>query len=201
MNRNSRRRRTTRSWCWRWRRNPLRRHSDVVEAWIVLSLWTLALVGGVLAGWAVAAAVDRTFADRRAGVHAVSAELTENAADGTFVPAGHDAGRMWVTVRWTAADGSVHTGRATAKPTATAGSRVQVWANRSELLVAAPPGKAESTFEAVAAGALVAQLTVAVVYGGGWLVRRRLLRQRLVEWDDEWRRVSPQWRNFSGGKG
>ncbi|MFK0160601.1 hypothetical protein ACIQVK_52260 [Streptomyces sp. NPDC090493] len=209
MNRNRRRQtarhnsrpRRSRLWFWRWRRSPLRRHSDLVEAWIVLALWVLALVGGALSGWGVAGAVDKTFADRRAAVHTVSAELTGDAADGTLVAAGYDFGKMRVTVRWKAADGSVHTGPAKVVPTATAGSRVQVWVNRSGLLVAEPPDKAESAFETVAAGALVAQLTVAVVYGGGWLVRRRLFGQRLAEWDEEWRRVGPQWRNFSGGKG
>ncbi|MFG3292916.1 hypothetical protein ACGF3G_29440 [Streptomyces sp. NPDC048179] len=195
------RRKTARSWFWRWRSNPLRRHSDVVEAWIVLGLWALALVGGVLSGWGADQAVDHTFAERRAEVHTVSARLTEDAADGTPITAGYDYGMTWVTVHWTAADGSVHTGRAKVSPTATAGSRVQVWANRGGQLVAAPPSRAESTFEAVATGALVGQLTATVVYGGGWLLRRRLLRQRLAEWDEEWRRVGPQWRNFSGGKG
>ncbi|MEU2879366.1 hypothetical protein ABZ651_24505, partial [Streptomyces sp. NPDC007070] len=30
---------------WRWRRNPLRRTSDVVEAWLLLVAWTLAVLG------------------------------------------------------------------------------------------------------------------------------------------------------------
>ncbi|MGW5653892.1 Rv1733c family protein [Streptomyces humi] len=195
------RRRRTGSWCWRWRSNPLRRRSDVVEAWIVLGLWGLALVGGVLAGWGVARTVDRTFAERRAEVRTVTARLTEDAADGTPVTAGYDVGLTWATVRWTAADGSVHTGRAKVVPSATAGTPVQVWASRGGRLVGAPASEAESALEAVAAGVLVGQSTSFVVYGGGLLVRRRLLSRRLAEWDDEWRRVGPQWRDFSGGKG
>ncbi|MEU2421069.1 hypothetical protein ABZ619_08500 [Streptomyces sp. NPDC007851] len=172
-----------------------------MEAWIVLGLWGLAVVGGVLSGWGAARAVDHTFAERRAEVHTVSARLTENAADGTPVTAGYDTGMTWVTVRWTAADGSIRTGRAQVVPTATAGSPVQVWANRAGQLVGAPASAVETTFEAVATGVLVGQLTVAVVYGAGTLVRRRLFHRRLAEWDDEWRRVGPQWRNFSDGKG
>lgn len=34
---------------WRWRRNPLRRHSDVVEAWTALIVAVLLLVGAPLA--------------------------------------------------------------------------------------------------------------------------------------------------------
>ncbi|QTE02425.1 hypothetical protein S1361_34155 [Streptomyces cyanogenus] len=26
---------------WRWRNNPLRRHGDVVEAWVVLAVWVI----------------------------------------------------------------------------------------------------------------------------------------------------------------
>ncbi|MYS43445.1 hypothetical protein GTY23_19820, partial [Streptomyces sp. SID5998] len=48
---------------WRWRRNPLRRTSDVVEAWILLVAWTLAVLGGLVAGLLTAGAVQQS-ADR-----------------------------------------------------------------------------------------------------------------------------------------
>ena len=34
----------TTTWLWRRRRNPLRRRTDVVEAWVVLALWVVPLV-------------------------------------------------------------------------------------------------------------------------------------------------------------
>ncbi|MER6084976.1 hypothetical protein [Streptomyces sp. NPDC001833] len=186
---------------WRWRRNPLRRHSDVVEAWVVLAVWTVTLVGGLLAGWWAGATVDHTFAERRAALHVVSAELTENAKSGTPVVAGYDVGKVWVTVRWTASDGSAHSGSAKAVPTATAGSRLQVWVDRGERVAAAPTSRSEATLDAVAAAALVAPLAATAVWGAGWGLRGRLMRRRLAEWDAEWREIGPQWRNFSGGKG
>jgi hypothetical protein len=42
---------------WRWRRNPLRRRSDVVEAWLLLAAWTIALVSGLIVGLLTADAV------------------------------------------------------------------------------------------------------------------------------------------------
>ncbi|MEV5952353.1 hypothetical protein AB0M11_01005 [Streptomyces sp. NPDC051987] len=186
---------------WRWRRNPLRRPSDVVEAWIVLAVWTVALLGGLLAGAAAGAAVHRDFAERRAAVHPVSARLTENAAAGSPVLTGYDVGKSWVTVRWTDAAGATRTGLAKALPTARAGSRVQVWVNAAERPVAAPPSRAEAACESLATAVLVSPLVATAVWGGGWLVRRRLMHRRLDEWDAEWRRIGPQWRNFSGGKG
>src|SRR5262245_57041990 len=46
-------------WLWRWRRNPLRRRSDALEAWIVLAVWSVTVIGGVLAGLAAAHSVER----------------------------------------------------------------------------------------------------------------------------------------------
>ncbi|MFF7468156.1 hypothetical protein [Streptomyces sp. NPDC008092] len=193
--------RVTRRLLWRWRHNPLRRHSDVVEAWIVLAVWTVALLGGLLAGAAAGAAVLQNVADRRAAVHPVSARLTEDAARGAPVLDSYDVGKSWVTVRWTGADGSPRTGLAKALPTAGAGSLLRIWVTRDERPAGPPPSRAEVTYECLASAALVAPLAATAVWGGGWLVRRQLMRRRLAEWDAEWRQVGPQWRNFSGGKG
>ncbi|MER7187385.1 hypothetical protein ABT404_49350 [Streptomyces hyaluromycini] len=201
MSRTRRVRVTRRRPLWRWRHNPLRRHSDVVEAWIVLAVWTVALLGGLLAGGAAGAAVHRSFADRRAATHSVSARLTENAAKGSPVFAGYDVGKSWVTVRWTAADGSTRTGLAKAPSTAKAGGRLQVWVNHGGQLVGPPPSGAEVACDSLATAFLVAPLVATAVWGGGWVVRRQLIRRRLAEWDAEWRQIGPQWRNFSGGKG
>ncbi|MPY40171.1 hypothetical protein FNH04_09685 [Streptomyces phyllanthi] len=35
---------------WRWRSNPLRRRDDVIEAWIVVAVWTVMVLGGALVG-------------------------------------------------------------------------------------------------------------------------------------------------------
>ncbi|MFF4833509.1 hypothetical protein [Streptomyces sp. NPDC001315] len=186
---------------WRWRRNPLRRHSDVVEAWIVLGTWILVLVGGAFAGLTAAQAVDSAFAARRAQVHAVSAVLTDDAARTPPAGTGYDDGRVWATVRWTDADGSVHQGRATVVPGAPAGTRLTVWTDPTGRVVAQPASTAEATLQAALTGILVASLTGATVWAGGWLVRTGLVRRRLAEWDEEWKRVGPGWENFSGGRG
>ncbi|MFD7475281.1 hypothetical protein ACFV8Z_24775 [Streptomyces sp. NPDC059837] len=186
---------------WRWRRNPLRRHSDVVEAWIVLAVWTVALLGGLVAGGAAGAAVGHTFAERRAALHMVPAELTQNAANGAPVVAGYDVGKVWVTVRWTYADGSAHTGLTKAVPTATTGSRLQVWVDHSDRVVGPPTSRGEAALDAAATAALVAPPVGTAAWGAGGILRSRLMRRRLAEWDAEWQQIGPQWRNFSDGKG
>lgn len=189
----------TRVRLWRWRRNPLRRASDLVEAWVVLATWILAVLGGACAGWAAAHSVDAGLAARRAQVHAVSAVLTDGAVRTAPDGSGYDDGRVWAVARWTGPDGSVHTDRAKVFPGAPAGTRVTVWADRAGRSVPPPASRAEGMLQTVLTGTLVAQVTGTAVWAGGWLVRGALVRRRLTEWDEEWKRVGPEWRNFSGG--
>ncbi|MEV5735950.1 MULTISPECIES: Rv1733c family protein [unclassified Streptomyces] len=191
----------TRDRLWRWRHNPLRRHSDVVEAWVVLVTWTLALLGAALGGWAAAHSVDATLTARRAHVHAVSAVLTDGAARTPAAGSGYDDGRVWATARWTGPDGKVHMDRAKVLPGAPAGSQVTVWTDPAGRAVPEPASAAETMLQTVLTGALVAQVAGTTVWAGGWLVRNALVRRRLAEWDEEWKRVGPEWRNYSGGRG
>ncbi|MGW4569429.1 Rv1733c family protein [Streptomyces sp. NPDC004561] len=186
---------------WRWRRNPLRRHSDVVEAWIVLATWVLVLVGGVLAGLMAAQAAASAFSARLAQIHSVSAVLTDQTAQTPTAGTGYDDGRIWATVRWTDPNGSVHTDRAKVFPGAPAGTHVTVWTNGAERVVSPPVNGASADLQAALTGFLVAPAAGAAVWSAGWLVRTRLIRRRMAEWDAEWKQIGPQWGNLSGGRG
>jgi hypothetical protein len=180
---------------WRWRRSPLRRRSDSVEAWVVLATWILALLGGLFAGRAAAAAMDDSLASRRAEVHPVSAVLTEEATeDSPAATYGTDSDRVWAKVRWTTADGSAHAGRARVEPPAAAGTRATVWTDRTGAPVPQPPTATEARLQADLAGVLVLLCTAALASACGWVIRRRLDRRRMAEWAAEWERVGPQWR-------
>ncbi|MCS0604895.1 hypothetical protein NX794_27310 [Streptomyces sp. LP11] len=183
---------------WRWRRNPLRRPSDMVEAWIVLATWVLVLLCGTLAGVLAARASDASFAERRAELRTVSAVLTDDAAKTPATGSGYDDGRVWAGVRWTGPDGAVHTDRAKVYPGAPAGSTITVWTNRSGRVVPAPVTGAAAGAQSALTGALVAPTAAAAVWGVGWIVRSRLIRRRLAEWDEEWKQIGPRWGNFSG---
>ncbi|MEU6776731.1 hypothetical protein [Streptomyces sp. NPDC046759] len=186
---------------WRWRRNPLRRHSDVVEAWIVLATWLLAVLGGAVAGLAAAHSAGSAFAARQAQVHAVSAVLTDGAARTPASGTGYDDGRVWTTVRWTDAHGTVHTERAKVLPGTPAGAQVTVWTNPAGRVVSAPLTGTAADLQAALTGALVAPSAGAAVWGVGWVVRARLIRRRMAEWDEEWKQIGPRWGNLSGGRG
>ena len=90
---------------WRWRANPLRRRSDVVEAWTVLCVVLLLALGapaaGVLVGrWAHADARAQATAER-AALDRVSAVIVEKAP--ASVPSAHDDKQptYWVRARGT----------------------------------------------------------------------------------------------------
>ncbi|MFC8434968.1 hypothetical protein [Streptomyces sp. NPDC057253] len=191
----TRRARAQRKLLWRWRRNPLRRRCDRVEAWIVLATWIVALAGGLLAGEAAGSAMEDDLATRRAAVHAVSAVLIED-ADGT--PAVTEDGigdTVHAKVRWTAADGSAHTGLTRTEPGRAKGSSVTVWIDRRGDLARAPLTAGEARLQSALAGVLVAVGTGAVAFGCGRLARLRLDRRRMRDWESEWERVAP-----SGGR-
>ncbi|MGV9498058.1 Rv1733c family protein [Streptomyces sp. NPDC003642] len=185
---------------WRWRSNPLRRRSDRVEAWIVLAGWVLAVLCGAVAALAAATAVDGSLSAQRAQTRAVPAVLTERAPRTPQVTTDGSGGdTVWATVRWTAPDGSPHTGRTEVEPDAAAGTRVTVWTDRAGRLAAAPLSPTESRFQAVGTGVLAGAGAGAVVWACGRLARLRLDRRRLQRWDAEWARVGPQWRKRMTG--
>lgn len=180
---------------WRWRRNALRRRSDLVEAWLLLATLVLALLGGAFAGLAAAGGVDGALDDRRERSRPVAAVLVENARDALPAPVTEEGdGGVWAKVRWTAPDGTARTGRAEVEPGSRAGAEVAVWNDSEGRLVSAPPEGAEAGFQIVMAGITVAIGTGGLVLLGGWLVRSRLRWRRLAEWEAEWRQVEPSWR-------
>ncbi|MFI0514896.1 hypothetical protein ACH3Y9_33580 [Streptomyces sp. WSLK1-5] len=187
--------RPRRVWLWRWRRNPLRRRSDVVEAWIVLATWIAALLVGLLAGQAAAAVTQDTLDARRAAAHPVSAVLTENADRTPALTGDGTGGTVQARVRWTAPDGTVRTGLARVVPGRSADTSVKVWIDHGGNLVREPPGAEEARLQSALTGVLVALVAGSVPYGCGCLARLRLERRRLRDWETEWARVAP-----SGGR-
>ncbi|MCX5562816.1 hypothetical protein [Streptomyces sp. NBC_00038] len=180
---------------WRWRRNPLRRLSDVLEAWVLLTAYVLALVGAFLAGMATQGAVERHLDQQRVERQAVAAALVEDAKDKP--PAGAaDDDRVWVTARWTAPDGSTRTGQTKVGPDARAGTRVTVWTDQHGVLTSKPVSHEEARLQSALAGALTAMITVGVVAGGACAARAWLDRRRMEQWAADWARTDTRW----GGK-
>ncbi|WP_112470205.1 Rv1733c family protein [Streptomyces triticisoli] len=180
---------------WRWRRNPLRRRSDIVEAWVLLASWVVALVGGLLAGLAAADAIKESAERQRAERREVSAVLVEDAEDRLpeRAPSGY---RVWATVRWTAPEGSTHTDEARVPSGTPAGHTVTVWADRNGKIAAEPLTDEETRWHAISGGVLTVSGASGAVLAVAWVARQGLERHRMARWAAEWERMNTQ----KGGK-
>ncbi|WP_367324978.1 hypothetical protein [Streptomyces sp. HUAS ZL42] len=186
-------------WLWRWRRNPLRRRADKVEAWLVLGAWVLTVLAGVLAGLAAARSVEHGLALERVEWRPVMARLTEKAPGKTGQNPGTSSGeRVWAKVSWTATDGSPHSGQARVVPGSNAGTPVTVWTDRQGRLVTQPATVSEARLRASLIGGLAGVSAAAVPFAGGRALRGRLERRRMDLWDAEWALFGPLWGRKTG---
>ncbi|WP_310719009.1 Rv1733c family protein [Streptomyces lydicus] len=189
--------RSSKKLLWRWRNNPLRRHGDVVEAWVVLTVWVIATVGGTVIGLLTFHAADGVFTHQHMERHPVRPVLL---ADVPREPAGTLAANdnFSAPVRWTAPGSSVHTDNASVNTGLDAGSRVLIWANGKDQVVTEPPTPSEAVTKAglLATGAVFAFVGLAL--GVGCLARRNIERQHFEQWDREWELVGPRWGRKTG---
>ncbi|MEV6195140.1 hypothetical protein AB0M19_22410 [Streptomyces sp. NPDC051920] len=176
-------------WLWRWRRNPLRRRSDVLEAWIVLAAWVFTVLGGAVAGLGTVGAVENSLARERAESHTVPARLIEDAPE-----ASGPAGRVvWTRVRWTAPDGSARSGQVRVSAGTSADTPVLVWTDPVGRLVDRPTTVAVARLRAWLIGLFTGAGVAAVPFAAGRFLRGHLERRRVDRWDEEWARIGPLW--------
>ncbi|MDQ8705611.1 hypothetical protein RCO28_24390 [Streptomyces sp. LHD-70] len=182
---------------WRWRRHPLRRRSDLVQAWISLGLLIAVLAATPAAMLLAHDTAHRHYTD--AARHEARTRQQTTAVLLYDVPShpepGSDeakAARYPVEVRFTDPQGRVRTGRTDAQPQLSAGSRIQVWAG-TDGRIADPPMtvgqvRSGSAWWAVAA-AVAVPLTGALAHG---VTHRLLQRRNLAAWDAAWARTAPR---------
>ncbi|WP_338702698.1 hypothetical protein V2W30_35500 [Streptomyces sp. Q6] len=175
---------------WRWRHNPLRRRSDVVEAWTVLAVGSAVFVGAPAAGLAAGrVAYDdarATSVAQRQERHQARAVLVADAPPKASWSGPGAQASFRVPVRWETASGATRTGTVRVHAGTREGETTWVWLDRQDRLVAAPLGGTDlwTRVGSVAAGTGAGAAGTAVLVG--WSVRRRLDRGRLAEWDRAW---------------
>ncbi|MER5427867.1 hypothetical protein [Streptomyces sp. NPDC002588] len=186
-------------WLWRWRRNPLKRRADAVEAWVVLGAWALTVLAGVLAGWAAAGSVEHGLARERVEWRPLEARLTEP-APGEAARQNGSAGtdQVWAKVAWTGPDGSAHTGQVRVAAGSPAGTTVTVWTDRQGRLVTKPATPAQARLRASLVGSLAGVGMAAFPFVGGRLLCGRLERRRVEQWDADWARFDALWGRPTG---
>ncbi len=176
-------------------RNPLRRRSDVIDAWLVpvaivvfvaLCPLVLALVGG----WTRAANTSEEQA--QAHWHHVQAVLLRSVPGAEQADHGTNNWIAWAPARWTAG-GIEHTGIVPATSGTRAGTVVTVWldsAGRAHSPPLTPGGATGRVIEASVAGLAVLAVALATMTV---LARRFLDRRRLDGWETGWLSVGPTW--------
>jgi hypothetical protein len=187
---------------WRWRHNPLRRGTDLAEAWVALVTLLLILVVAPLAGAAVGGAaqdaLQRSVKEQQASRHAVTATVIRELASPPIDPDGVGAdgrgNRSSVLAKWTGPDGSVHRDEAgTGLPHAEPGDRFTLWTDGRGEQAVRPLDAGTATTHAVLAGIGAAVMAAALAEGGRRLLVRELLRRRYARWDQAWEQAGPDW--------
>ncbi len=185
---------------WRWRHNPLRRGTDLVEAWVALVALLLVLaaapVVGCLVGSVAQDALQRSVREQLHARHPVTATVVRGLSrldpDPEISPA-RDL-RSRVLAQWTAPDGTrrhgpVTTGLGSPHP----GDHFTLWTDAHGDAVTRPLDSTTATTHAVLAGCGAAALAAGLVEGIRRLIVWRLVRRRYARWDQAWDRAGPDW--------
>ncbi|MFC9503969.1 hypothetical protein [Streptomyces sp. NPDC057002] len=186
-------------WLWRWRRNPLKRRADRVEAWVVLGVWTLTAFVGMLAGTTVSRSVEDGLARERVEWRPLVARLDEQAPGRASENGGVSrTEQVWAKATWTAVDGSAHSGQLRVPAGSAAGTPVTVWTDPEGRQVTRPVTESQAHVRAFLIGCVAGIGAAALPLVGGRALRRRLERDRMDQWDAEWSRFGPMWGRTTG---
>ncbi|MGW4600456.1 Rv1733c family protein [Streptomyces sp. NPDC004457] len=182
---------------WRWRRNPLRRRSDVVEAWTVLVVAVLmsvvAPLAGVAAGLHAHDQARALAAAQRAERHQVRAVVIGDAPR-RLTPSQSDPRQPYrAQVRWTEPGKGVRTAWSRVPAGTRPGEPVSVWFDSRDRSVGPPADDVAVWQHTVTVGLCAAGGTATLVFLGHVIARRIALRHRLAEWEREWARTGPRW--------
>ncbi|MFD3828617.1 hypothetical protein ACFWSF_02375 [Streptomyces sp. NPDC058611] len=195
---------------WRWRRNPLRRPTDLVEAWVAFGAVVCFLLVAPALGWAVGARVDGTLQraanEQRQERHLVPAVVVrpapEPAGDASADPSAQRTAprRTQVVAAWTGPDGSSHEGTVPAaeEPPRT-GDRFRMWTDGHGRAVGQPLDPSAAAFHAGTAGLAAAVCAAALVETVRRMVVRRLMHRRYIRLDRAWAAAWPDWGRAGAG--
>ncbi|MFF3326847.1 hypothetical protein [Streptomyces sp. NPDC002889] len=188
---------------WRWRHNPLRRNTDLVEAWAALVAVLLLVTAAPAAGWITGSLSDEALRQsvrvQRQQRHATTATVVRPAPSprpSSYDPetGGADDPRRQVVAKWTAPDGSRHTGTvSTALRRIRPGDTVTLWTDRFGRVVHRPMDDTAARVHAFFAGAGAALATGVLVECTRRLVVWRLVRRRLADLERAWAAAGPDW--------
>ncbi|MEV3988418.1 hypothetical protein AB0J57_05865 [Streptomyces sp. NPDC049837] len=188
---------------WRWRHNPLRRATDLAEAWVALAALLLMCVAAPVAGW-ICGALTNTSLQREARLqqeqrHLVTAHVLGRDESARTTARDPEAAtqqqiRRAVIARWTGPDGAAHTGAlTTARDNADPGDTFRVWTDDRGRLVDRPMTEETAHDQAVLAGIGTSLLAAGLVEGARRVVVWQLVQRRYARLDRAWAQAGPDW--------
>ena len=192
---------------WRWRHNPLRRGTDLCEAWLALAALLLMLLAAPAAGLMSASLTDdalqqavRAQRDRRHLTTAVVVRQEEAGEAGgpLFADGPEDSGTgrtaRTVSAIWKAPDGTVRRGTVpTASRTTEPGSRVRIWIDDRGRPAPRPMDMATAHIHAALAGIGTSMVAAGLVEAARRLVAWRMMQRRYVRLGQAWAKAGPDW--------
>ncbi|MEU8438210.1 hypothetical protein AB0F18_36035 [Streptomyces sp. NPDC029216] len=195
---------------WRWRRNPLRRPTDLFEAWVACVALVCVLLVAPAVGWAAGLQVDgilqRAARDQRQERYLVPAVVVRPAS---AAPAGAAVDpsaqrtvptRTTIVASWTAPDGTSHEGAVpAAEEPPRPGDRFRIWTDIRGRLVGQPLDPGAASFHAAMAGLAAALTAAALAETLRRLVVRRLMHRRYMRLDRAWAAAGPDWGRAGAG--
>ncbi|MEU9039427.1 hypothetical protein AB0D45_31590 [Streptomyces sp. NPDC048352] len=195
---------------WRWRRNPLRRPTDLFEAWVAFAALVCVLLVAPLFGWVAGLQVDGTLQraarEQRHERYLVPAVVVRPAPGPAAGPAADPPPqrqapeRTEVVASWTAPDGSSHEGTVpAAEEPPRPGDRFRMWTDVRGRLVGQPLDPSAASFHAAAVGLAAALAAAALAETVRRLVVRRLMHRRYVHLDRAWAQAGPDWGRAGAG--
>lgn len=179
-------------------RSPLARSTDRTEAGlllVVVALWLIAVPIVATAASIIWSGISEAATVQQQTRTTVKAHLLADAPDYSYRA---DYGTpitltVPVSAEWIGQDGRSHTGSVDAADGARTGDQVQIWVDASGNL-ADPPISTGTAAVLMVAATVAAWFAWGMLLIGSWLVVRwRLNKRRILEWDDEWETFEPVW--------
>ncbi|MEV6025652.1 hypothetical protein [Streptomyces sp. NPDC052036] len=187
---------------WRWRRNPLRRTSDLVEAWLALVAMVLVLAAAPVAGTVIGTiaqnSLQRAVRDQQRTHHQVAATVVRRLNRAPVEPDPESPTtrqrQSRVLADWTAPDGTARHGTVLAAlDSPHRGDQFVLWTDDQGRIVARPLDGETATTHAVLAGFGAAVMAAGLIEAGRRMIVWRMLQRRYARWDQAWDKAGPDW--------
>ncbi|MFF1380230.1 hypothetical protein [Streptomyces sp. NPDC058308] len=187
---------------WRWRHNPLRRGTDLVEAWLALVTLVLIVVAVPVLGMTTASlsrdallgSVRRQHENRHSAVGTVLRRIDSPPLDPDPETSSARDAHSRVLARWTAPD---HTDRfgvvLSDLKTPESGDHFRLWTDEHGRVVGRPLDGATATTHAVLAGLGAAAATAGLIEGARRMILWRIVQGRYARLDRAWDKAGPDW--------